>query len=186
MTNENMFHKLFLSSKEGLNRLVARIVPPSDIEDIVQETYVRLCGVKDVKGISSPKSFMYKTAKNLALDYAKQARVKLVDDVDDWNAFESLLTDTTHDEEFQKYTSNKDFEELCEAIRMLPVQCRKVFVLKKVYGHSQKEIASSLGLSESTVEKHVSAGTKRCYQFIKNQRSLEEKSFVKTKQGDAK
>lgn len=186
MTTENMFHKLFINSREGLNRLVARIVPPSDIEDIVQETYVRLCGAKGVENISSPKSFMYKTAKNLALDYAKQARVRLVDEVEDWNAFENMLKDTADDEEFKKYTSNKDFEELCEAIRMLPIQCRKVFVLKKVYGHSQKEIAASLGLSQSTVEKHISTGTKRCFQFIRNQRNLEQREYSKNKQGGAK
>lgn len=186
MTNENMFHKLFMSSREGLSRLIAQVVPPSDIEDIVQETYVRLCGAKDVDNISSPKSFMYKTARNLALDYVKQARVRLVDEIEDWSAFENLLKASSEDEEFRKYTSNRDFEELCEAIRMLPIQCRKVFVLKKVYGHSQKEIAAHLGLSESTVEKHISTGTKRCFQFIKNLRELENKTTPNSKQGGAK
>ena len=41
-----------------------------------------------------------------------------------------------------------------EAVRQLPEQCRRVFVLKKVYGYSQREIAKELSLSESTVEKH--------------------------------
>jgi RNA polymerase sigma-70 factor (ECF subfamily) len=34
--------------------------------------------------------------------------------------------------------------------------------LKKVYGYSQREIAAKLSLSESTVEKHISSGMKRC------------------------
>ena len=154
MERENRFHSLFISSREGLNRLVASIVPSSDIEDIVQETYVRLCHVKNAKAISSPKSFMYRTAKNLALDYAKQARVRLVDDVDDWSEFEHVFNQSTEDETYRQFAANQDVEELCEAIRLLPAQCRNVFVLKKVYGHSQKEIARELGLSESTVETH--------------------------------
>lgn len=186
MTSDSMFHKLFISSREGLNRLVARIVPPSDIEDIVQETYVRLCHAKNVNDITSPKSFMYTTAKNLALDYVKQARVRLVDEIEDWGAFENILHTQADDEEFRKFTANQDFEVLCEAIRMLPVQCRKVFVLKKVYGHSQKEIAANLGLSESTVEKHISTGTKRCFQFVRNRKNLESNEQPTLTKGGAK
>ena len=41
------------------------------------------------------------------------------------------------------------------AVAALPSQCRKVLVLKKIEGLSQKEIASRLGIAESTVEKHL-------------------------------
>ena len=46
------------------------------------------------------------------------------------------------------------------------VQCRRAFVLKKVYGYSQREIAQELELSESTVEKHIANGVKRCTYFM--------------------
>ena len=39
-------------------------------------------------------------------------------------------------------------------------------MLKKVYGYSQREIARELGLSESTVEKHIAQGIKRCTYFM--------------------
>src|SRR5690606_20794216 len=45
-------------------------------------------------------------------------------------------------------------------------QCRKAFVLRKVYGYSQKEIADSLGISENTVEKHIATGIKRCTGYM--------------------
>lgn len=166
MATQHHFYDLFLRSKEGLNRLVGRIVPPSDIEDVVQETYVKLCQVNNIDSIRQPQAFMYRTAKNLALDFKKQARVRLTDHIDDWHSFEETqISNKSVDNVYTQHVTNQEFGELCEAIRQLPKQCQKVFILRKVYGYSQKDIAAKLEISQSTVEKHVSAGMKRCIEF---------------------
>jgi len=183
MSGDGMFHQVYLASRASLRRVVARIAPPSEVEDIVQETYVRICQVKNPEAIISPKSFVFTMAKNLALDYQKQAYVKLVDGVDDWSEFERIITDASADTPFNEKVASDDFAELCEAIRLLPVQCRKVFVLKKVYGYSQKEIAQELTLSESTVEKHVSVGTKKCIQFKRNRNKINDSTMNISKNG---
>ena len=82
-------------------------------------------------------------------------------------ALEQLLAEHQQDEMYEKALTDSEFSNFCEAIRLLPVQCRKVFVLKKVYGYSQREIAAQLNLSESTVEKHIATGMKRCTQFMR-------------------
>ena len=51
-------------------------------------------------------------------------------------------------------------------MQLLPVQARRVFVLKKVYGYSQREIAEELGLAQSTVEKHVALAVRRCAEYM--------------------
>ena len=51
---------------------------------------------------------------------------------------------------------------LQQAIAHLPDRCREVLTLRKIQGLPQREVAERLGLSESTVEKHVSAGIRRC------------------------
>ena len=167
MSNDTLFYKAYLTSRKSISRLVARIVPPHEIEDIVQETYVRICQIENKEKITSPKSFMYKTAKNLALDYQKQANVRLVDSIDNMEALEQLLSNHHKDEMYENALTQNEFSHFCEAVRLLPIQCRKVFVLKKVYGYSQREIAAQLNLSESTVEKHISTGMKRCTLFMR-------------------
>ena len=155
-------------------------MPPHEIEDIVQETYVRICQIENKDSISSPKSFMYKTARNLALDYQKQANVRLVDGVENMEVLEQLLSDHHKDEMYENALSHSEFSHFCEAVRLLPIQCRKVFVLKKVYGYSQREIAAQLNISESTVEKHISTGMKRCTLFMRKTQSKLPKEIATT------
>ncbi|RVT41632.1 RNA polymerase sigma factor [Rheinheimera sediminis] len=167
MSNDSLFYKLYLASRRGIYRAVSRIVPPHEIEDILQETYVRICQIENKEQISSPKSFIFTIARNLALDYKKQANVKQVDHVDDPELLDQLLSEDCRDEVYDLVLSGTEFGHFCEAVRQLPLQCRKVFVLKKVYGYSQKEIAAKLRISESTVEKHIATGMKSCTLFMR-------------------
>lgn len=174
----NAFTNLYLASIDGLSRIVASIVPPHEIEDVVQETYVRICQAKNTEKISSKKSFMFTTAKNLALDYQKRAGTRLVDDKVHWDELEGLLENKHYDHVLTDVITNDEFSKFCEAIRQLPSQCRKVFILKKVYGYTQKEIAKNMNISESTVEKHISSGTKRCMLMVQQDDLKSNKSDV--------
>ena len=182
MSNDTLFYKAYLTSRKSISRLVARIVPPHEIEDIVQETYVRICQIENKENITSPRSFMYKTARNLALDYQKQANVRLVDGVENMETLEQLLSSHPKDEMYENALTNSEFAHFCEAVRLLPIQCRKVFVLKKVYGYSQREIAAQLNLSESTVEKHISTGMKRCTLFMRKTKNTATKENAASSQ----
>lgn len=58
----------YLALRERIARLVMGIVPPKEVEDIVQEPYVRVCQVENIDAIREPRSFLFRTAQNLALD----------------------------------------------------------------------------------------------------------------------
>lgn len=173
MNSNNTLHNAFLSARKHLTRVVSRIVPPKEIEDIVQETYVRICQVENKETIKQPRSFLLTTARNLAIDHIKRAESQFADSADE---NPELLDLGLHEDAiYQQVASDEEFALFCQAVRLLPVQCRKVFILKKVYGYSQKEIAQQLNLSESTVEKHVALGIKRCTYFMINQSQSEHK-----------
>jgi RNA polymerase sigma-70 factor (ECF subfamily) len=57
---------------------------------------------------------------------------------------------------------------LARAIAALPPQCAKVFILRKMQGLPQKEIAVRLNISVRTVENHVALGLSRCRAFIRD------------------
>jgi len=169
MKHDNLLHKIYLTSRSSISRVLSRLVPPHEVEDIVQETYVRICQIDNKERIESPKSFMFKTARNLALDYLKQSNVRLVDRINDPQTLENLLAKDDSDEMYETAIIDKEFSQFCNAVRQLPVQCRRAFVLRKVYGFTQREIAEKMGISESTVEKHISKGMKQSTLYMRHQ-----------------
>ena len=153
----------FLAHRPLLFRVIGRIVRPDEIEDIVQETFVLSYAAARNQKINNPRAFMLKTAKNIALNYVACADRKLsspLEDLDEENSFPE--TDTTE----EQCQSDEKFLAFCRAVAELPISCRRVFILKKVYGLSQKEIATYLALSPSTVEKHVAKGMLMTAQYM--------------------
>src|SRR5688572_2875618 len=167
MSNEHKLLEVFVSLRRKLVRAVSRIVPPPEIEDIVQETYVRVSQFERVADIRHPRSFLYRTARNLALDHIKRhesrASESLPDEDEQQDETEVLQAGR---DMYDELAAKQEFEIFCAAVQELPLQCRRVFVLRKVYGYSQKEIARALDIGESTVEKHIAYGIKRCSSFI--------------------
>jgi RNA polymerase sigma-70 factor (ECF subfamily) len=149
---------VFMGCRGLLGRVIGRIVRPHDIDDILQETFIRAYAASKKTEIRHPRSFMVQTARNLALNHAASAYSKLTQ-MEDFSSSEVYPLTETLESQFE---SKERFLGFCRAVRILPVQCRRVFVLKKVYGLSQQEIAEYLGISESTVEKHVAKGLLMC------------------------
>lgn len=154
-TKDKGWLKNFLAIRPLLFRVVGRIVRPEEIEDIVQETFILSYAASRKKKIDSPRAFMLQTAKNIALNTSKRADHK------QHFSFDDLLDDDfqMHSQNVEeRYQAEEMFVYFCRAIAELPVDCRRVFILKKVYGLSQAEIAERFGISISMVEKHVAKG----------------------------
>jgi RNA polymerase sigma-70 factor (ECF subfamily) len=154
---------IFVSVRRDLERVARRIVRSGDIDDIVQETFVRSYEADLDRPIRHPRAFMLKTARNLALNHVDLSDERLVDSLD-------AMVDTDFPARTpsleRQVESRERFLMFCRAVRELPLQCRRAFILKKVYGLSQKEIAEYLGISESTVEKHVAKGILGCWTYL--------------------
>jgi RNA polymerase sigma factor (sigma-70 family) len=130
-----------------------------DVEDLVQEAYVRVCALPAGQEVASPRALLFRIARNLAVDRARQRFTRATDDVAD---FEPLNVSSTEAEPDEQVDVSRRFESFCAAVDSLPPLCRRVFVLRKVYQLSHDEIAQVLGLSRSTIEKHVAKGLVRC------------------------
>lgn len=163
--------KEFVKYRRVIASLLRKIRPSAteqDIEDILQDTYINTHQSSLKQEIRFPKAFMVKTAIRMANRQIKVARRTDANDRLDEFSDEALLNYETagfSSQTEKEVLKREDFALLCEAIDQLPAQCRKVFILKKVYGLSQREIAEKLSLSESTVEKHVAKGLFRTTRF---------------------
>lgn len=151
----------FIAHRALLVRVVSRFVKPHEIEDIVQETFVRSYAASRKHAIRSPAAFMMRTARNLALNSANRAENRLSSSIED--CFGLLVDAQTPESESQ---AQEQFLVFCQAVGELPIGCRRAFILKKVYGLSQKEIAGYLGITESTVKKHIIKGMMMTTQYM--------------------
>jgi len=147
----------FLGSKPLLCRIIGRIVQPDDIEDIVQETFLHSFAASNKQPIDNPRAFMAKIARNLALNHVGRAEQRLNQSTEELVGLEGQFEELTPSLESQ-HQSDEEFQVFCRAVAELPLGCRKVFILKKVYGLSQRDIARYLGITESAVEKQVAKG----------------------------
>ena len=130
-----------------------------DIEDLVQESYVRICALPPTEVIDSPRALLFRIARNLAVDRARQKVARATDTIAD---FEPLNVSSEEAQPDEQVDLRRRFESFCAAVESLPPLCRRVFVLRKVYQLSHAEIAQVLGVSHSTIEKHVAKGLVRC------------------------
>ena len=178
MARNSKLAKLFISTKRNISYLISHIVKPDDIDDIVQETFVKTYEADLKQEIKYVRSYMLKTAKNLALNHVTKWDNKYKDSLEDFSEPPVQLTSTKVEDD---YESKEQFLFFCRATDQLSASVRKCFILKKVYGLSQKEIASYLNLSESTVEKHVAQGLLKSVQYIKRMHQTHGQSAKYTK-----
>ena len=166
--NKNTFTNIFISYQKTIKGYISRLVKPDDIDDIVQETFVRSYEANLKQEIKYAKSYMLKTAKNIAFNHNAKWDNKYNDSIEDFVEPPVELSSNKFEDD---YESKERFLSFCRATDQLSGSVRKCFILKKVYGLSQKEIAQYLQLSESTVEKHVAKGLLKSVQYMEQMHS---------------
>ena len=135
-----------------------------DIADISQETLLRALEAEKRQDIQEPKRFLVGVAKNVArseLERRSNNTRRLIDDFD----LETYVSNEPLADEI--FDSRRRLGVFAESVAALPPQCRKVMVLKHVYGASHRDIADKLDIAVSTVEKHVALGLKRCREAMR-------------------
>jgi len=159
------------SHRTALQKYLRRFTAGAeDVEDLVQEAYVRVCALPDGQVVEAPRALLFRIARNLAVDRVRQRVTHATDDVAD---FEPLNVSSEEAEPDEQVDLRRRFESFCAAVDSLPPLCRRVFVLRKVYQLSHAEIADVLGLSHSTIEKHVAKGLLRCRDKLRSLGLLE-------------
>ena len=135
----------------------------ADIDDVIQESYLRVLEASRVQPIVSPKAFLFATARNLALDHLRHRGVERIDPLAEVDAVSvSDMAPSIPD----SVALNQELEILKQAIQSLPERCRHVVTLRKIYGLSQKQIAAKLGISEHTVEAQGTIGLRKLAEFF--------------------
>ncbi|MCA8893368.1 MAG: sigma-70 family RNA polymerase sigma factor [Hyphomonas sp.] len=154
----------YLNARDALVRfLTARTGSAAEAEDIVQDMFLKVQAI-DPTGIETPTAFLYRLASNLFVDKLRSARRSRARD----EAYAKTHTEAAGDDLVaetpdpqQVVDSRQQLRQLITAVEALPPQCQRVFKLHKLDGLSYAEVARSLGISKSAVEKHMMSALRR-------------------------
>lgn len=135
-----------------------------DVDDVVQESYLRVWKAWATQPIRSARAFLFRVARHHALDLVRRERVSPVSGVRDLAA---LLVVEDKPGIAEAVSRLEKVRLLADAIEALPARCRQIVVLRKLKCLPQKQVAAQLGLAEKTVEAQLARGVKRCEEFLR-------------------
>ncbi len=126
-----------------------------EIDDVIQEVYLRLLDLREVAEIREPRGYLMQMAKNLVLDRLRHEAVLRIDVPDD---LEQLAVADPAAGPERVALARAELDWVLRQIARLPRRCRQVVRARRLYGWSQQVTAQMLGLSENVVEKETMKG----------------------------
>lgn len=152
-----LFRELFDSYFRILTTYAYRFVNDwQTAEDITQDVFMSLWEKKESIDFDDPiKPYLYRAVYNRSINYLNSAlmqkRIEGAETIDELINRE-ILSYNQHDTLLLKEIT----DEINQFVDTLPPQCRTVYKLSRERNLRNKEIAARLGVSEKTVEKHLS------------------------------
>ncbi|MEO1038747.1 MAG: RNA polymerase sigma factor [Pseudomonadota bacterium] len=124
----------------------------SDAEDLVQEVFARLARVDGVGAVENRQAYVFQIAANLLRDRARRAGARSASSHETFD--DGHHGDQTPSPESQ-LLAREALKQVEAALHRLPAKTRRIFLLHRLDGLKYREIAETIGLAESTVEKHM-------------------------------
>lgn len=158
------FNQEVLPHENLLRAYLRRKFPAlTDVDDVVQESYLKVVRARLEGRLESARGFLFTVARNIALDgFRRRGKFATTDlvTVDESRVLEEKPGVA------ESVCRNQELALLIDAIESLPLRCRQVLKLRKIYGLSHKEIAAQLGIAERTVNVQVGLGVRRCAEYL--------------------
>ncbi|MFT3997687.1 MAG: RNA polymerase sigma factor [Asticcacaulis sp.] len=123
--------------------------------DLVHDAYAQVLTQEKWRQIDNPRAYVMRTVYNLGLNGIRRSRVVSMQQLVDADAITQV--DISPDA-FDTFSDREELGRVLEAVEQLPPQCRKVVVMRRIEDLPPREVARRLGLSLSTVEKHLARG----------------------------
>lgn len=123
-----------------------------DVDDIIQEMYARIASLASTDDIRDPRQYATQTAFSILANQLRRARIVPIAAVANLDELGIAAPEVSADTALE---FRDELRALETTLAELPERCRRAFLLKRVEGLSQKEIAARLSISEKTVEKYM-------------------------------
>jgi RNA polymerase sigma factor (sigma-70 family) len=127
----------------------------SDVADLRQDIYVLVyeSALKQIP--DKPKQFVFATARNLLVNRVRREQIVPIEAVADLDALDVAMDEPSPD---RQVIARDELKHLQTALDRLTPRCREAVVLGRIEGLSGVEIAERMGITRSTVSRHLTDG----------------------------
>jgi len=142
------FRKLILVSDKYVNGTHVA-------EEIVQNIFLKIWeDTTALKGINSIKAYLYRSVVNASINHVNREK--------NIEKHHNLIAENLTESDIDTLDEQNELIVLLhDEIDRLPSKCQHVFRLSRLEGKKYRDIALELGISEKTVENHMSNALKR-------------------------
>lgn len=148
MDRENQIEQWFYLYVDDVYNFLIYYLGHRDVEDIVQEVFIKVLHSDQFESVNTPKSYLFKVARNKAIDHIRKSKRVQFD---------------SDDEIKQEFPSNEGLPEslllaeekqnvFLEHMKQLKKSYKDVLILRLVNELSFEEIADALHWKESKVK----------------------------------
>jgi RNA polymerase sigma factor (sigma-70 family) len=131
--------------------LVSRLRNEQEAMEVAQEAYVKVLQLEPRHGaVSYLRSYLFRTAENLAVDRMRQRRSRAR--LDQLESLDTLFAESLAE---RAAVAEQELALLRCAVAELPDRCREAFRLHKLEDRPFEEVAALMGVSERMVRKFI-------------------------------
>ena len=148
---DRLFENIYLSYFPKMKRFAQEyVISEQDAENIVQDMFAELWEKREMFTCQTIRiAYLFTIIKNKCLNHLRH--------LDSLEAFE------------QHIFSDQDIEDLINrALDSLPTKCKEIFIMNKLEGKKQEQIATELNLSTNTVRNQISIAYKKLRNELKD------------------
>ena len=144
------FKTVILPQEAALRGRLRRILPSThELDDMVAEVLTRAYATENWENVTTGRAYLFTIARNLVIDAARRNKIVSFETIAD---LELLQGESNVEAQLHAREALRQVEAIVDT---LPIQCKRVFILRRIHEKSMLEIAEEMSLSVSTVEKHL-------------------------------
>ena len=157
--------RLYATHRRGIRAyLNSRLGNTAVADELTQETFLRMVEGGGANVVTNGRAWLYRTAHNLAVDHRRQEARRRTEAVDA-DRLAAFADDTPTQDE--AVAARDALDQLRIVLEELPERTQQVFVATRIDGLTYSEAAERLGISDSSVQKHLARAVHHVAQRMK-------------------
>ena len=141
-------------------------VPASDADDLIQEAYCRIAAARPIAPIVSGEAYFLTTVRNILRQKMRRERIVRIESLAEIASLNVLDMEPSAE---RQLAGAQLLRRVSALIDQLPERRRRVLMLRRIEGLSQRETAERLNITENIVEKDLAKAIRAILEQLTDQ-----------------